>query len=163
MLFPAILIHLLALQGPVVPPRPDTPATSIVSGAGAPGFDIPRVDGAAATVKVDGVLDEPAWQRAARLGGFSEYRPVDGRPASDDTEVRVWYSATALHFGIIARDADPGAIRATNADREHSQTSRIWCMAIGTNHHSSRKCIVFKNHLVNNSCPRFPEADSIFI
>jgi hypothetical protein len=68
---------------------------------------------------VDGVLDEPAWSEAARLDGFSQYQPVDGRPAEEQTEVLVWYSPTALHFGIMAHDREPGAIRATVADRDN--------------------------------------------
>src|SRR5207302_1908476 len=36
---------------------------------------IPRFEAAA---KIDGVLDEPVWSRAATLTGFSQYRPVDG-------------------------------------------------------------------------------------
>ena len=50
---------------------------------------IPRIEG---PVEVDGVLDEPAWARAARLAGFSQYSPVDGRPAEQPTEVLVLYS-----------------------------------------------------------------------
>jgi len=87
-----------------------------VPGAGAPGFEIPRID---QTPTIDGQLDEPAWQRATRLTGFSEYRPVDGQKASDQTEVLIWYSPSALHFGIIAHDSSPGSIRATNADRDN--------------------------------------------
>lgn len=89
---------------------------SPVPGAGAPGFTIPRID---QTVSVDGELNEPAWQQATRLTGFSEYRPVDGQKASEQTEVLVWYSPSALHFGIIARDSVPGSVRATNADRDN--------------------------------------------
>ena len=87
-----------------------------MSGQGAPTVTIPRID---AVVQIDGRLEEPAWSQAARLGGFSQYRPVDGRPAEEETEVLVWYSPTALHFGIVARDRQPGSIRATVADRDN--------------------------------------------
>jgi hypothetical protein len=110
------LILSLCLQQPV--PAPEVPAASaspVIEGRGAPTVTIPRLD---ATIEVDGRLDEDAWTRAARLGGFSQYQPVDGRPAEEQTEVLVWYSATALHFGIIARDREPGTIRATVADRD---------------------------------------------
>jgi hypothetical protein len=69
-------------------------------------------------VTVDGHLDESVWSRAVRLGGFSQYAPVDGRPAQNETEVLVWYSPTAIHFGIRAR-AEPGSVRATLAQRDH--------------------------------------------
>ena len=74
----------------------------------------PRLD---ATVSIDGVLDEAVWSRAARLGGFTQYSPVDDRPAVQATEVLVWYSPTALHFGIRAT-AEPGTVRAHLTDRD---------------------------------------------
>jgi hypothetical protein len=76
---------------------------------------IPRY---AVTITVDGVLDEPVWGEAALLTGFSSYSPVDGKPAEDSTEVLVWYSATAIYFGIRAFEAH-GSVHATLADRDH--------------------------------------------
>jgi hypothetical protein len=94
----------------------DLPAPTVADGHGAPTVTIPRID---AAVKVDGSLDEAAWSGAARLTGFSQYQPVDGRPAEERTEVLVWYSPTALHVGILAYDRDPSSIRATVADRDN--------------------------------------------
>jgi hypothetical protein len=91
------------------------PAGNAIDGHGAPTVTIPRIE---ASVEVDGRLDEEPWTRAARLGGFSQYQPVDGRPAEEQTEVLIWYSPTALHFGIIAHDRERGSIRATIADRD---------------------------------------------
>jgi hypothetical protein len=68
---------------------------------------------------VDGVLDEPAWEQAARLQGFHQYQPVDSRPAEERTEVRAFYTPSAIVFGILAYDRQPGAIRATVADRDN--------------------------------------------
>lgn len=82
---------------------------------GALAVAVPRLD---ATVTIDGVLDEPVWQRAARLTGFSEYTPVDGRPAEDSTEILVWYAANAIYFGIRAFEPH-GSVHATLADRDH--------------------------------------------
>ena len=73
-----------------------------------------RVD---TTITVDGRLDEPVWRRAARLTGFSLYQPADGRPAPDSTEVLVWYSPTAIHFGVRAFEPH-GPVSATLADRD---------------------------------------------
>jgi Domain of unknown function (DUF5916) len=75
----------------------------------------PRVD--AAEVTVDGVLDEPVWQQAVRLTDFSQYSPVDGRPAEDATEVLIFYSPTAIYFGIKAHAAT-GSVHATLANRD---------------------------------------------
>src|ERR671927_1751918 len=60
----------------------------------------PRVD---TTVVVDGRLDERVWRDAAVvLTGFSQFSPQDGIPAEDSTEILIWYSPTAIHFGVRA-------------------------------------------------------------
>lgn len=68
-------------------------------------------------VAIDGKLDEPQWAQAALLTGFSQFAPNDGVAADDSTEVLVWYSATAIHFGIRAFEKH-GEPRATLADRD---------------------------------------------
>jgi hypothetical protein len=75
---------------------------------------LPRSD---EPVAIDGALDEAAWGRAARLVDFSQYAPVDGRPAAQRTEVLVFYSASALHLGVRAW-ASPGSVRASLAQRD---------------------------------------------
>ena len=79
---------------------------------------IPRLDN---TLTVDGSLDEVVWQSAAVLTGFSQYQPVDGRPAEDSTDVLVWYTSDAIYFGIRAFERH-GDIRATLADRDKIET-----------------------------------------
>ncbi len=96
------LLCLLLLATPLVAQTPTVP--------------IPRID---TTVTIDGVLDEPVWRQAARLGGFHQYRPVDSRPAEDSTVVLLWYAPDAIHVGIMAYDRDPGGVRATTADRDN--------------------------------------------
>ena len=59
----------------------------------------PRID---LSIDVDGNLNEAVWSQAAVLAGFSRYAPVDGAPADHATDVLVWYSPTAIHFGIRA-------------------------------------------------------------
>ena len=83
--------------------------------------EIPRIP--EARITVDGVMDEGVWRRAVALEGFHQYLPVDDRPASDSTSVRVWYSPTAIYFGIRAYQ-DTATVRATLADRMPS-TSRL--------------------------------------
>src|SRR5437899_11392628 len=60
---------------------------------------IPRFE---TDVVIDGELAASVWARAARLTGFSQYAPNDGVPAADSTQVLVWYSASAIYFGIRA-------------------------------------------------------------
>src|SRR6059036_4069625 len=60
---------------------------------------IPRFE---ADAVIDGDLSDSVWAGAARLTGFSQYAPNDDVPAADSTQVLVWYSATAIYFGIRA-------------------------------------------------------------
>ena len=60
---------------------------------------IPRFE---ADAVIDGDLSDSVWAHAARLTGFSQYSPNDDVPAADSTQVLVWYSATAIYFGIRA-------------------------------------------------------------
>ena len=77
---------------------------------------LPRVD---ATVTIDGLLDEAVWGKAAVLTGFTQYRPVDSRPAADSTEVLAFYASDAIYFGIRAYEAHGSVVRATMADRDN--------------------------------------------
>jgi hypothetical protein len=79
---------------------------------------VPRLDD---TLTVDGRLDEAVWRSAAVLTGFSQYQPVDGRPAEDSTDVLIWYAPDAIYFGIRAYERH-GDIRATLADRDKIDT-----------------------------------------
>lgn len=99
---------------------------------------VPRDTGRAI---VDGRLDEPVWQRAAMLTGFSQFFPADGVAAGDSTEVLVWYSATHLHVGIRAF-APPGTVRATLADRDRITQDDNVQLFLGT-YGDSRQAMVF--------------------
>src|SRR6266704_3333886 len=77
---------------------------------------VPRIE---ATVHIDGVLDEDVWRQAALLTGFSQYRPVDSRPAEDSTQVLVFYASDAAYFAIRAFEKHGNVVRATLADRDN--------------------------------------------
>ncbi|CAN5828292.1 hypothetical protein BH18ACI5_BH18ACI5_11060 [soil metagenome] len=100
--------------------------------------EIPRIDVA---IEVDGTLSEPVWEQAARLTGFSQYAPNDGQPAPDETDVLVWYSATAVHFGIRAH-AVAGSVRATLAERDRIDRDDSVQIYLGT-FNDGRQATVF--------------------
>lgn len=58
-------------------------------------------------VRVDGVLDEEVWRRAAPAGGFTQSEPDGGAPASESTDVRVAYDAEYLYVGALMHDREP--------------------------------------------------------
>ena len=92
-------------------------------------------------VVVDGRLDEPQWRQAALLTGFSQFSPQDGVASEDSTEVLVWYSATAIHFGIRAFEPH-GAARATLADRDKIDADDNVQILLGT-FNDNRQATVF--------------------
>ena len=76
----------------------------------------PRVEGS--EIIMDGYLDESVWAQAESVKNFQSYLPVDGRSAEDNTEIKIWYSPTAIYFGIVA-DEIHGKVQATMADRDN--------------------------------------------
>jgi Domain of unknown function (DUF5916) len=98
----------------------------------------PRIE---ASITVDGSLDEPAWRAAAVMTGFSQFSPQDGIAAQDSTEVLVWYSSTAIHFGIRAFEAH-GAVHATLAERDKIQNDDYVQILLGT-FNDGRQATVF--------------------
>jgi hypothetical protein len=51
-------------------------------------------------IKLDGNLDEPAWQQAVPILNFIQKDPNFGQPGSEKTQVAVLYSATTLYIGV---------------------------------------------------------------
>ena len=95
----------------------------------------------AATIEVDGVLNEPVWRKAALLTGFSQYFPTDGVAARDSTEVFVFYTPTALHVGIRAY-APAGTVRHNLADRDKITADDNVQLFLGT-YNDSRQAMLF--------------------
>src|SRR5688500_9096002 len=62
-----------------------------------------------APIRVDGVLDDAAWQRAG-AGAFRQFDPKSGMPATHPTEVWIAYDDQALYVAARLTDADPTRI-----------------------------------------------------
>jgi len=61
-------------------------------------------------VRVDGVLDEPSWDRSVPIGPLTMIEPTEGGTPTAATEVRVMADARNLYIGIRASDDDPDGI-----------------------------------------------------
>lgn len=86
----------VAGQPPGAAPLPPRPALAALS------IDEP--------VKVDGLLDDAAWQKADVASHFIQREPNPGQPATEPTEIRVAYTGTNLYIGIRAFAADADEI-----------------------------------------------------
>lgn len=73
-------------------------------------------DGAA--IRLDGILDEPVWREADRVYGFRQLEPLEGEPATEETEVRVLYNGENLYIGVWAFDSQPDRIIARQLERD---------------------------------------------
>ncbi|HXU31802.1 MAG TPA: DUF5916 domain-containing protein [Thermoanaerobaculia bacterium] len=84
-----------------LPPRPSLAALAITE-----------------PIKMDGLLDDEAWQRADVGGNFTQYQPNPGQPATEKTEVRVVYTPSALYVGIRALTSDPRLVIGNEMQRD---------------------------------------------
>src|SRR6267378_4053282 len=69
-------------------------------------------------IKVDGILDEPAWSLAQPATDFLQQQPNEGAAASERTEVRVLFDDKNIYIGIQAFDSDPAQINARELVRD---------------------------------------------
>jgi hypothetical protein len=63
------------------------------------------------TIRLDGTLSDPAWQRAPVFRDFMVREPEYGRHNDWETRVQVLFDDRAIYFGITALDPQPELIR----------------------------------------------------
>ncbi len=119
--FPLIVALALAVgQAPVDAaspgPAPAWDSTLVYDGA-AGQIDIATPRLTSADLDIDGRMDEVEWESAAVLQNFTQYDPVEGIPASQRTEARVFVTDDAIYVGIRAA-TEAGQIRASITERD---------------------------------------------
>src|SRR2546422_9838778 len=74
---------------------------------------------ASAPPKIDGILDDEAWQQAPLvLGDWISYNPLYGEKLEFQTEVRLIYDDRNLYFAFHCFDSEPDKIRTTISRRD---------------------------------------------
>ena len=61
-------------------------------------------------IRIDGLLQEASWDRAAPVGPLTMIEPVEGQSPTAATEIRVLADSRNLYIGIRAFDDDPAGI-----------------------------------------------------
>jgi hypothetical protein len=61
---------------------------------------------------------DEVWTSAAEVTGFKQREPFEGKPATEQTSVRVLYDKHSLYFLIACYDAEPQRIVATELRRD---------------------------------------------
>jgi len=117
----AILVPVLTLLAAAAspPPRERQTAPSPLPADALPPVPLAKAD---APVKIDGVLDDPAWEKAARLDIAYEWMPGDNSSPPVRTEVLLAYDETAFYLAYRCFDPEPAAIRAHLMDRDDTDT-----------------------------------------
>ncbi|MBN1940019.1 MAG: carbohydrate binding family 9 domain-containing protein, partial [Candidatus Aminicenantes bacterium] len=77
---------------------------------------------AAAPIRIDGLLDDPAWEKAARLDIAYEWTPGENVPPPVKSEVLVTYDDSYFYVAFRCFDPEPKAIRAHLMDRDATDT-----------------------------------------
>jgi hypothetical protein len=60
--------------------------------------------------KIDGVLNDPAWELVSWAGDFVQWMPANGAPPSQQTQFKVLYDDDFLYIAINALDNEPDKI-----------------------------------------------------
>ncbi|MGH9201853.1 MAG: DUF5916 domain-containing protein, partial [Vicinamibacterales bacterium] len=76
-----------------------------------------RVGVLSSEIRIDGRLDEPAWQSTESTDAFFQTDPREGAPPSVRTIVRVVANAGALVIGIVCED-DPASVVSRSVARD---------------------------------------------
>lgn len=76
--------------------------------------------GAEDTLRLDGVPDEPFWDRAEPATGFLQRDPNNGAPATESTDVRLVYDADRLVLSVICHDSEPDRVLGNQMQRDRS-------------------------------------------
>ena len=81
---------------------------------------------------IDGRLDDVAWRTAATITEFTQQAPLEGAPATEDTDVYIAYDSDHLYFGFHLHYTDPSIMRANRVDRDTSWADDLITIYIDT-------------------------------
>ena len=79
---------------------------------------IARAQRTTGTIHVDGRLDEPDWAQAPAIGPLTQREPLEGRDATEPTDVRVLFDEQALYLGIVCHESHPRGLVSTQLTRD---------------------------------------------
>jgi len=135
---PLSLILSLVLLPAVPGARAHAPSRAPV-----PGLQALHTD---ADMTVDGALDEPFWKDCTVATGLIDQRT--GKPAGDQTLIRVAYTSTYLYVGVECLDSNMAALHATERREDRSFVGDDWVEVHFDPPHSHRgKYAFFTNPL----------------
>ncbi len=97
-----------------------------------------------AAPRIDGRLDDVAWQSAAPVEGFRQREPQEGAEATERTRVRIVYDQTSLYIAAELADSAPTDIRASELRRDNTLESDDTFSVLIDSYHDHRNAFVFR-------------------
>ncbi len=76
-------------------------------------------------IKLDGRLDDAAWEKAEAGSGFKVWEPDRGSIPTEDTVFKVAYDEGAIYFGVACIEKDPSKVTARLSRRDRFSNSDI--------------------------------------
>ncbi len=101
-----------------------------------------RADRATTKIRLDGVLDEPAWQSPPATG-FLQAEPREGQPASERTEVWVAYDEGSLFVAAHLYDSEPDRLVINDIRKDFNDFTQDAFSVILDTFHDRRNGYVF--------------------
>jgi hypothetical protein len=110
----------------------------------APAPDPPQAAATRTTqpIRIDGSLDDAAWQAATPITEFRQLDPQEGQPATERTDVRIVYDDGALYIGARMYDRQP--VRSRLGRRDMGMSASDWLTVILDSNHDHRTAVGFE-------------------
>jgi len=99
-------------------------------------------------IKIDGLLNEPVWEKAPEALDFIQFQPERGNPASLKTRVKILYDEKFIYFGFFCYDPQPEKIAARVTKRDADLQSDDSVYVLIDTFHDRRSCYYFKTNLL---------------
>ena len=106
----------------VGPNRPRVDDTVSGSGGGLPLADRPHIRPTRTEnpPRIDGLLDDEVWRTSAMITELVQQAPLDGAPATEQSEIYLAYDRDYLYFGFYLHYSDLNLMRANRVDRDRA-------------------------------------------
>jgi len=100
------------------------------------------------SIKVDGFLNESAWEMAPEISDFIQFEPERGKSASLKTIVKILYDEKFIYFGFLCYDPQPEKIAAQMTKRDANIPNDDAVGVFLDTFHDRRNCYFFMTNLL---------------
>ncbi|MCH7933640.1 MAG: carbohydrate binding family 9 domain-containing protein, partial [Gemmatimonadetes bacterium] len=81
---------------------------------------------------IDGRLDDEVWRTATKITELVQQSPLDGAPATEDTDIYIAYDSDQIYFGFHVHYKDPSIMRANRVDRDRASADDLMTVYFDT-------------------------------